>query len=85
MNSRDRKLQKLKQLRVNSPEYLALNQNINCINSILKRSIRDAKKSYYSETFEKYKNDIKNTWKTISDVLNKSSSKSNPIKQLHKR
>ena len=73
---------KLKQLIEGTPEYISLKQNLSCINSILKRSIREAKMKFYDETFEKYKKDIKNTWKNISDILSKSSKKSNPIKQL---
>ena len=30
-----------------------------------------AKKTYYSSCFEKFKNNIKETWKTIKDILNK--------------
>ena len=82
LNSRDKKLQKLKILTLGSPEYEALKQNIACYNSILKRSIREAKKIYYHNTFEKYRNYAKNTWKEISELLCKSSRKSNPIKKL---
>ena len=31
----------------------------------------DAKKSYYHETFVKYKNNMKKTWKTINETLGK--------------
>ena len=34
--------------------------------------IRKAKIDYYHAEFEKHKNDIKNTWTTVKDVLNKS-------------
>ena len=80
--SRDKKLYNLKKLNHDSPEYLALKQNISVYNSILKKQIREAKIKYYYETFEKYKTDIKNTWKTISQILCKSSKNSNPIKEL---
>lgn len=42
----------------------------------VRNMIRRAKTMYYHAEFDKYKYDIKNTWKTIKDVLNKS--------QLHK-
>ena len=84
MNSRDKKFMQLKKLNVGSPDYLVLKQNLSCINSILKRAIREAKQKYYYETFEKHKNDIKNTWKAISDILNKSSKSTNPIKEIKK-
>ena len=82
LNTRDKKLQKLKQLSEGTPEYLTQKQNLSCYNTILKRQIREAKKKYYHDTFEKYKHDVKNTWKTISDILSKSSKKSNPIKEI---
>ena len=65
-----------------APEYLALKQNLSCFNNILKKQIRHAKQLYYYETFEKYKNDIKNTWKTISGILSKSSKTSHPINEI---
>ena len=40
-------------------------------NEILKRSIRIAKINYYSSCFNKYKNDIKKTWQTISGIMNR--------------
>ena len=82
INSRDQKLLKLRQMKDGTPEHQALKQNISCFNNILKKQIREAKKMYYHETFEKYKNDMKNTWKTISDILCKSSKKSNAIKEI---
>ena len=42
----------------------------------VRSAIRRAKSTYYQAEFDKHKNDIKNTWNTIKDVLNKS--------QLHK-
>ena len=82
INSRDQKLLRLRQLEEGTSEYQALKQNISCFNNILKKQIREAKKLYYHETFEKYKNDMKNTWKTISDILCKSSKSSNAIKEI---
>ena len=37
--------------------------------SFVTRNINEAKRSYYHETFKHFKNDIKNTWKTINDTL----------------
>ena len=39
--------------------------NLHTYNNILKRSIRKAKADYYYSRFEKYKNDMRNTWVTI--------------------
>jgi len=44
-------------------------------NGILQRCIRLAKKMYFSSLFEKYQADLKNTWRTINTILNKSDSK----------
>ena len=33
--------------------------------------IRKAKYEYYLATFEKYKGDIKKTWKTINSIMNR--------------
>lgn len=46
-------------------------------NAILKRTIRNAKKSYYEHIFEKYKNDNKKTWQLINNILKKSDNKNN--------
>ena len=80
--SRDKKLYNLKKLTQGSPEYLALKQNISVYNTILKKQIREDKIKHYYETFEKHKHDIKNTWKTISEILCKSSKINNPIKEI---
>ena len=42
-----------------SLEYTSLKQRLSDFNLILRKSIREAKISYYNATFQKYKNDIK--------------------------
>ena len=42
----------------------------------LNHVIKAAKKVYYENQFLKYKNDIKMTWQTINEVLNRSKTKS---------
>ena len=59
----------------NSNAYPILKHNLGVFNSILKKAIREAKISYYNMMFEKCKYDIKNTWKTISEVLSKAKRK----------
>ena len=49
--------------------------NLNTYNNILKRSIREAKKLYYESCFDRYKTDIRKTWSTINDILNKTKKK----------
>ena len=62
---------KLKRTPVDSERHTILKLNLNTYQSILKRLIRDAKKQYYQKQFEKYKNDVKNTWGTIKQILNR--------------
>ncbi len=66
---------KLKNTHPDSPEHSAFKVNHQRSNDILKKTIRDQKKKYYSSRFEKYKNDIRKTWKTINEVLNRTKKK----------
>ena len=68
----DRKLKKTDAL---SPEHSDLSNNLRLNNSILKRNIRLTKTDYYAEKFEKYKLNIRRTWSTINEALNKSEKK----------
>ena len=56
---------------LNSTEKLIHKSNLRVFNKILKKDIREAKKSYYYNEFNKYKRDIKKTWDTIKSLLNK--------------
>ena len=47
-------------------EYDILYTNIQTYNKILKRSIREVKQRFLESTFNRYKSDIRNTWKTIN-------------------
>ena len=58
-----------------SLEYETQKANLKTINSNIKKSIREAKKKYYDDLFKKFKSDMKGTWKTISEILNKSKNK----------
>ena len=46
-----------------------LNQYCTTVNTILKKSINIAKKTYYETCLEKYRNNIKKTWSTIKYLL----------------
>ena len=61
----------LKSNPVNSQEYNTLKINLKTYNQILKKNIRMAKKDYYDEQFNKHKNDIRKTWYTLKDVINR--------------
>ena len=58
-----------------SAEHHILKNNLRVFNSILKRVIWEAKINYYNEIFEKNKKNIKAIWKTISEIICKSSIK----------
>ena len=47
--------------------------NLHTYNNILKHSIRKAKANYYYSRFEKYKNDMRNTWVTIKEIISRES------------
>ena len=57
--------------------FLTLKTNLKTYNKILRQNIRAAKKEYFQNCFNKYKNDARMTWSTIKDILNKTKSKQN--------
>ena len=63
-----------KKLKLTNPvlrEYDILYTNLQTYNKILKRSIREAKQRFLESTFNRYKSDIINTWKTINEILSR--------------
>ena len=72
---RDNLYYNLKQTYRLSPAYLTIKHNLTRFNKILKNTIKEAKKTYYSVKFQQYQGDMKNTWKAISEILCKSSTK----------
>ncbi len=74
---------KLKMTDPISPDYTIMQINLKTYNNILKTSIQALKKSYSETLFNKFKNDIRGTWKTINSILNKTNTKKN-IPQLFK-
>jgi hypothetical protein len=71
IKKRDKMYKCLKMTNQDSPEFNIRKQELANTNRILKQCIRSAKASYFSTQFNKHKSDMKNTWKTISDLLNK--------------
>ena len=66
---RDKLFHKLKITPPSSQLYNTLKINLDTYKGILKKSIRQAKRTYYHEQFSKFKNDLKSTWRTIKDIL----------------
>ena len=55
-----------------SPNYAILKVNLKAFNTILKQTIRAAKYMYYESSFSRNKTNIRNTWKTINEIISKS-------------
>ena len=62
-------------MKVENDTYLTLKRNLTTLNNIIKKTMRENKKEYYHQEFAKYSGNCKQTWKTISLVLNKKSKK----------
>lgn len=72
---RDNLYKQLKSTQKNSIEHVSLKTNLNTYNKILKKSIRTAKTLYYHNKFAQHKADIKKTWQTIDQILNRKKGK----------
>ena len=72
---RDKLYKKLKTTKNTSPLYHTLETNLKTYNCILRKTMRAAQKSYYENIFNKYKGDMKGTWKTINEILNRTKRK----------
>ncbi len=59
----------------NANNYYTLKTNLKTYNTILKKSIRISQIKYYEAIFCKFKGDIRGTWKTINDILNRTKRK----------
>ena len=75
---RDKLYKQIKLTNPDSPEHEMLLINLRTYTIILKKSFRIAKQSYFETRFNQFKFDIKNTWKTINEILSKSKTKSFP-------
>jgi exonuclease III len=71
IRDRDYTYKKLMSTKTTSNTYGDLSHKLKEQNKILKKSIRHAKNDYFKREFTKYSNDIKKTWETVNDVMNK--------------
>lgn len=74
---RDKLYQKTKSTPISSPLYNQLKENLQSYNKMLRKLIQSAKSDYYSSRFSQYKSDMKNTWVTIKEIINKCEDKRN--------
>lgn len=79
---RDSMYVKLKSMSQDHHMYNTNKTNLQTYNRILRNSIRTAKRLYYHKMFEKYKNDMKNTWVIIKEMINKSKKGKDPAKSF---
>ena len=61
----------------NSSQHFALKNNLSVFNSILKRTICEAKIKYFGNLVHQYKNDIKMTWKSLKLYVNQAAKERN--------
>ena len=71
---RDQLYKKMKSCLPDSESYATQRINLNTYNSMLQKSIRQAKTSYYGQEFEKHKHDSRKTWSTIKKLVNRNKS-----------
>ena len=57
--------------------FIHLKTNLKTYQLIIKRLIRNAKKVYFPKQFDKFKSDIKNTWYTIKQIINRTHTQQN--------
>ena len=72
---KDKLYVKLKATPVNSDQFQGTLTNFRTYTRILRQTINLAKKKYYHNCFNKFKCDMKKTWSTINEVLNKTKMK----------
>ena len=75
---RDNLYRSMKQTNKNTLAFFNIKSNLVTYNRILKKLIREAKFNYYNLKFNKYTNDSKQTWKTISEIITKNDKKKFP-------
>ena len=77
INSKNILYKKLVQMRVdgNVETYNQLKIRFNRFRNILRQSIKDAKRLNFQRIFEKFKHDIKKTWSTINEKLQRKKKK----------
>ena len=58
-----------------SLNYSEIYRNFKTYKNIIRRSIMLAKRDYYIKTFSKYSKNVRMTWNTINETLNRHKSK----------
>jgi hypothetical protein len=79
---RDKLYKRMRTTDISSSEHIDAKRNLATYNRILRKLINDAKTLYYHSCFDKYMNNIKKTWSTINEILNKIKKKKQFPKQF---
>jgi hypothetical protein len=64
-------IKKLKKSAPGSREYEVNDINLKTFNGILQRTIREAKRMFYHNSFEESRNNPRKSWKTLNSLLNR--------------
>ena len=70
---RDKLYRKLKQTAPTDAAFSILSGNLSAYKKIVNKTIRNAKRSYYANLFEKSKTSTKDTWAAIKVIMNSNS------------
>ena len=76
---------RLKHTDPKTASYLDIKTNLRTYNSILKKSIREAKRIHFSRIFIQCENNIKNTWNTINKIIRKTANNTSKYNDLNVR
>ena len=78
VNKKNNLYKTLKQTKMNSAIYEAKKHRFNQYKNMLRKTITEAKKRYFSNQFGRYEGNGKKTWKTIDNALHRKSLKAIP-------
>ena len=79
---RDKLYRELKKTDRSSRDYPELQIQLKTYNYLLKRTIKEAKQLYFNEQFNKNRSDVRKTWGTISEIIQKTKTKPSGIKSV---
>ena len=78
INRRNKLYRVLKQTKTDAISYATKKKNFNRYRNVLCKTIDFTKRKYYIHIFEQCQRDMKKTWATLSDILNRNAKKSLP-------
>lgn len=82
INRKNKMYIQLMTIKDDDTKYNEIKSNLQNLKREIKKLIRKAKKNYYSASFAKYNSNIKETWKLLTNILNKNCNKHRNIYEL---